>query len=149
MYRVSIHIRMLAGVMAFSTYAITAAADQAVDVVNVFSKGAVVDSKPVTLKSTHPADVQMCKGFDLDEEKIRLFFRYSDQVSSEIAGHYFDWAPCQVHGHFKYDNKLYPFSINAASTGVIQLAKDETVYFACKDKCKVLFDYGYGTTSDE
>jgi hypothetical protein len=124
------------------------AGDSVLDIHQVFNSGRLVDSKNMILKTSHPADVEMCKGFSLNENQIRSFFRRADQVPSEGFTEYYDWAPCEVQGHFLYGKTSYPFSINAANTGTIELAPGKFVYFACEKKCRDIFDYGYGTSGD-
>jgi hypothetical protein len=109
----------------------------------VFVDGRLLDSKNVILNTSHPADVQLCQGFSLDENKIKEFFKKADQVSSETVHSLYQVSPCEIQGHFIYRGKKYWFDVNAASTGVIEVSDKNFVYFGCKDKCKDIIDYGY------
>ena len=99
--------RLLSSVVFLATAVIsTAISADNLSVDGVIADGKLADVKSVLRKTSHPDDVKGCRGFSLKEDKIREFFKSADQVTSATIHNEYEWAPCEVVGHFLYKNQI-------------------------------------------
>ena len=110
----------------------------------LFASGKVVDRESVIVASVDAHDADMCRGFNLTESQVKDFFRRAAVMAPEALHKAYQDAPCEVEGHIRYQDQVFPFVIGAAYTGEIQIGPDKYLYFGCAS-CKDMFDYGYLT----
>ena len=114
----------------------------------IYTKCQVLDRNSVIVETSHPHDADMCRGFSLTESQVRDFFKKAKVITPQDRHDVFEWAPCEVEGYFIYQDQKFSFSINAAATGMIEIAPNQYVYFGCIEVCKNIFDYGYDTSGN-
>jgi hypothetical protein len=113
-----------------------------VTMAQLLAAGKVLEHDSIIVATTDPHEADMCRGFSLTESQIRDFFKRSKvQDESALKGAY-QWSPCEVQGHIRYQDQKFLYLVNAAGTGRIETGPGQYIYFGCPS-CKDIFDFGY------
>ena len=114
----------------------------AVTVAQLLNTGKVLEHDSVILATEKPHEADMCRGFSLTENQVKSFFRKAAVMDEAALKQAYQWSPCEVQGHFIFQDQKFAYTVNAAGTGSIEVAPGQAIRFGC-NTCQDLFDYGY------
>lgn len=113
-----------------------------VTVAQLIGAGKVMEHDSVILTTGKPHEADMCRGFGLTESQVKSFFRKAVVMDEAALKQAYQWSPCEVQGHLRYQDQEFLYTVSAASTGRIEVSPGRFVDFGC-NTCQDLFDYGY------
>jgi len=102
----------------------------------------------ITITQTSKEEKNMyCQWFALNAEEAGQFFSKGHIASPDEVHYQYDYLPCYVKGHLRFENKSCEFEIRSGATGHIKCRGEPYIDVVC-DKCQDMFD-GSGPDDQE